>query len=85
MEGDKERLRRIFTVTGVQKVRPGIEVKPELTEAAPIPLTVATECSAAEAPAGTIKDMMTCATTQRPQSNVFALWRLRTRFACSPA
>lgn len=44
-------------LTGVQKVRPGIEVKPEPTEAAPIALTGATESSAAEAPAGTTQDM----------------------------
>jgi membrane fusion protein (multidrug efflux system) len=42
---------------GAQKVRPGIEVKPELTEAAPAPLGGATESGAAEAPAGTTRDM----------------------------
>jgi membrane fusion protein (multidrug efflux system) len=42
---------------GAQKVRPGIEVKPELTEATPVPLDGATESSAAEAPAGTTTDM----------------------------
>ena len=42
---------------GAQKVRPGIEVKPELTEAAPVPLDGATESGAAEAPAGTTRDM----------------------------
>lgn len=42
---------------GAQKVRPGIEVKPELTEAAPAPLDGATESGAAEAPAGTTRDM----------------------------
>jgi membrane fusion protein (multidrug efflux system) len=42
---------------GAQKVRPGIEVKPELTEATPAPMDGATESSAAEAPAGTTRDM----------------------------
>jgi len=42
---------------GAQKVRPGIEVKPELTEATPAPLDGATESGAAEAPPGTTKDM----------------------------
>jgi len=42
---------------GAQKVRPGIEVKPELTEATPAPLDGATESGAAAAPPGTTKDM----------------------------
>jgi membrane fusion protein (multidrug efflux system) len=42
---------------GAQKVRPGIEVKPELSEATPAPLDGATESGAAEAPAGTTRDM----------------------------
>lgn len=42
---------------GAQKVRPGIEVKPELTEATPASLDGATESGAAEAPAGTTRDM----------------------------
>jgi membrane fusion protein (multidrug efflux system) len=39
-------------LTGAQRVRPGIEVRPEPTESAPIPLTGASESGAAEAPAG---------------------------------
>jgi membrane fusion protein (multidrug efflux system) len=42
---------------GVQKVRPGVEVKPEVTEAPAAPLVGATESSAAEAPPGTTMDM----------------------------
>ncbi len=42
---------------GVQKVRPGIEVKPELAEAAPAPMDGATDSSAVEAPPGTTRDM----------------------------
>jgi membrane fusion protein (multidrug efflux system) len=42
---------------GLQKVRPGVEVKPELSEAAPAPMVGATESSAVDAPAGTTKDM----------------------------
>ena len=37
--------------------RPGIEVKPELTEATPAPMDGATESGTAEAPPGTTKDM----------------------------
>jgi membrane fusion protein (multidrug efflux system) len=44
-------------LTGVQKVRPGIVVKPELTEATPMPMVGATESSAADAPPGTTRDM----------------------------
>lgn len=42
---------------GAQKVRPGIEVKPEPVEATPAPLDGATGSSAADAPPGTTKDM----------------------------
>ncbi len=42
---------------GLQKVRPGGAVKPELTEGMPAPLEGATESSAADAPAGTTRDM----------------------------
>lgn len=42
---------------GAQKVRPGIEVKPKLTEATPAPLDGATESGAAEASPGTTRDM----------------------------
>ena len=57
----REHIQRVwdesFGLYGVQKVRPGVEVKPELTEAAPTPLVGATEGSAADAPPGTTKDM----------------------------
>jgi membrane fusion protein (multidrug efflux system) len=42
---------------GVQKVRPGIEVTPDVTEAASAPLVGATGSSAADAPVGSTKDM----------------------------
>ena len=42
---------------GVQKVRPGVKVKPELTEATVDPTDNVTQGSAADAPPGTTQDM----------------------------
>ena len=53
-------------LTGVQRVRPGITVKPEPVESTPVPLEGTMESGTAQALSGTTKDMTSMAETSGP-------------------